>query len=834
MNCFNNNRPKLSSSERTQNMNAKTLFKANTRSFQQSSIRNKCKNYSGKVGFYSNGLLRNTRSFNTKNLIQRGYSLCADGAYTKKCNQPNLERDSGIGQNLQRGLYNCPKTNYLDSSPVKLTLGNDSIFNSFKASGVNSTLGCNPLSGFRVMESWESGLVANLSGSPPWNNVFGCEPREDWLWKTPTIPNRDPDGNSAFYPLSKVVIDPDNSLFGTNFCPEQLEPGQGPLKYLDHTKTSSYAIVQGQIFDPTGTHYDLNGCTGYIGGVTGQALPCKYSGTVDCCGNEIRLPKRGDLAISGACSILDIHSNISQLQNFSFENFINAWGVIPVDTEYNISFLEIINQIIAAGGGPTSSHKSKESIISDVATHLRKYLLTVSWAFQWFSGAGMVDSVCCIDPDKKIFRVIVKTFFGGIYPPEQLPASEYLVSSQFNNGSYLGAVNGTTWRGRKNGPQGLDLKVGGYHMRGSTGDLFYMSGGGTGYTANIGQAGLVEYPAVFSGSKYINELSKFPCITCVGITGACPIGQNTTYGVNTTPGVSAANVSTLEHAELYMGVGSGSSPFYYMPVSAEALQWIGATDYLPNPPAPLTYFKQGKYCNSTAYLLERKTIPGGFDLGPPVPLLGPDRTFKVPSSWLKKNPNFNTHLWIINLNIFAGNKPGKRTESGILPWGGGIAFISQGELGAFFQKLLGSGLAPLSLMGWQNQGKLRWGGLKDLYTHQGLTGSTGANAGILPSMATNAACIFPSGNDTASGKFSSDLRRNQGTGSTTGYGVWVLKDLYKKPYSVQLSSGSCGTRNLGFGNNTKQNYMVSYDNNGGNVNFAINQKLYTNFSNKSS
>ena len=261
---------------------------------------------------------------------------------------------------------------------------------------------------------------------------------------------------------------------------------------------------------------------------------------------------------------------------------------------------------------------------------------------------------------------------------------------------------------------------------------------------------------------------------------------------------------------------------------------MGDTGYVANPPTALPYFEQGKYCNSTAHLLERKTIPGGINFPPPPTPLPLDRTFKVPSSWLKKYPNFNTHLWIINLNIFAGKKPGKRTESGILPWGGGIAFLSQGELGAFFQKLLGSGLAPLSLMGWQNQGELRWGGLKDLYTHQGLTGSTGANAGILPSMATNAACIFPSGNGTASGKFSSDLRRNQETGSTTGYGVWVLKDLHKKPYSVQLSSGSCGTRNLGFGNNTKQNYMVSYDNNGGNVNFAINQKLYTNFSNKSS
>ena len=66
MNCFNNNRPKLTSSDRTNDLNSRTIYKSNVRSFQQQSISGNCKNYNGKVGYYTNGFLRNTRSFKTK------------------------------------------------------------------------------------------------------------------------------------------------------------------------------------------------------------------------------------------------------------------------------------------------------------------------------------------------------------------------------------------------------------------------------------------------------------------------------------------------------------------------------------------------------------------------------------------------------------------------------------------------------------------------------------------------------------------------------------------------------------------------------------------------
>ncbi len=119
MNCFNNNRPNLTSSDRTTNVNAQTLYKSNVRSFQQNSTRRRCTNYNAKVGFYTNGKLRNTRSFDKKHLLQKGYSLCVDGAYSRSCNkQPNLEKDDKIGRRLQRGLYSCPQSDLLSYQPV--------------------------------------------------------------------------------------------------------------------------------------------------------------------------------------------------------------------------------------------------------------------------------------------------------------------------------------------------------------------------------------------------------------------------------------------------------------------------------------------------------------------------------------------------------------------------------------------------------------------------------------------------------------------------------------------------------------------------------------------
>ncbi len=149
---------------------------------------------------------------------------------------------------------------------------------------------------------------------------------------------------------------------------------------------------------------------------------------------------------------------------------------------------------------------------------------------------------------------------------------------------------------------------------------------------------------------------------------------------------------------------------------------------------------------------------------------------------------------------------------------------------------MGTGFAPVSIMGWQNCGPLRWGSVED-----GPAGGTGTcyhnpNVGA-PSMTRNAMCLVTGTTARAAvggaeeGDFVSKLR-TRNNGGTDTYGPYVLQWLKARPYTVQRSSGVCGTRNLAFGNNTQQNYLVSYDKKAGHVNFAVNQKLYTNFAYK--
>jgi len=259
MNCFGNNVPKLSSSDRTRNIKAKTVYRTNVRSFQQLGGKH-CKNYNGKVGFYRNGMLRNTRSFDKKDLLQKGYALCVDGGFTKTCrDEPNLEKHAGIGEGLQRGVFACKKSKLLDyqSNAIKLTLGRDSIYNGYEGESIQASNGCNPMSGIRVMENWIQGFNADPSGLPPWDNVFGVIPREDTTEEYPKIRITDPSKNicgqsCSYFPLSTTILDPDNNLFGTDFCGEQILGGEGPLKWLQFAGVTDYTIVEGQIFDPTG------------------------------------------------------------------------------------------------------------------------------------------------------------------------------------------------------------------------------------------------------------------------------------------------------------------------------------------------------------------------------------------------------------------------------------------------------------------------------------------------------------------------------------------------------------------------------------------------------
>ena len=57
----------------------------------------------------------------------------------------------------------------------------------------------------------------------------------------------------------------------------------------------------------------------------------------------------------------------------------------------------------------------------------------------------------------------------------------------------------------------------------------------------------------------------------------------------------------------------------------------------------------------------------------------------------------------------------------------------------------------------------------------------------------------------------------------------AFKTFKKQPLTIMEGSGLPCKRNLMFGNNTEQNYLVSYDPANKNVRFNINPKLYTDF-----
>jgi len=797
MNCFNNNRPKLTSSDRTTDLNSRTIYKSNVRSFQQQSISGKCKNYNGKVGYYTNGFLRNTRSFKTKQQLQRGYSLCVDGAYSRKCNiQANLERSHQIGENLQRGLFSCKQSNVLTYQPVKLSMGRDSIYNQFLGSSLDSAIPCNPLSGFRVMESWPDSLEANEIGNPPWNNQFGSYPRQNWESSSgPAIAITDASGSAfgvpTYFPLTKTVIDPDNNLFGTDFCPDQLSTGEGPFKYLQFTRTRSFSIVQGQIFDPTGKGY--TGTTKYIppNSGPGTALPCGFPPTQDECGNPIRLPKKGDLAVAGLGSILDINSNVAQSQNFSEDYFINGWFIDAKDvatsfppaikaefkvtgfTDGDALGLYETAFLLTKGKAATSSNTSVNRDIEEFTRNYRKLLLTQSWAFQWFSGVGLVDAVCCIDEPNKIFRVIVKTFWGDMWPPELLPAEESvdIQSTSAQGRKVIG--RGGTFRGAKGSAKGTGIFVGGVHKSGNLSDLKAMAGNRASYpTSNL-----------FTGI-----LNNFKAIAGVSLVNKGPPGQR-----GQRSGTTATDVT-----QLYLDSANTVAQSFEAYTTWSAPQ-LNQED------------------------LPTGVLPGSWYFGLPT-------AFKSPPAWPIPASINNCYLWILNLELFAGSSPAPNSVGGKNKWGGGIAFIDQEELASFYKGLMGAGFAPVSIMGYQNTGNLKWGSADDFKFQYGITGTTGPTSigctgGTGPSMARNAMLL---GSD---GFFDSTLRGHSGFAGNgnDAYGVYVLRYLEDRPYTVQQGSGQCGDRNLAFGNQSKQNYIVSYDKNGGSVNFAVNQKLYTNF-----
>jgi hypothetical protein len=233
MNCFNNNRPKLSSSDRIKNKKAQAMFKANVMDYQIRSTggKGKCSNYKGNIGFYSNGKLRKTENFETLMNINRGSALCVDGGYKQKC--LNLEDDNGI--QIKKGLNACGRNNN-----VKITLGRDNVYTIFSGFKKIITNIEDLFSGFPVLRAYKFNEDGTFSNDLSYNEI----PNDfDFTENDPKDPKD-----------SVVVIDPKNELFGSNFCSTDMDnKSQGPNKYLQHSSVNKFIIAEGHIFTPSGT-----------------------------------------------------------------------------------------------------------------------------------------------------------------------------------------------------------------------------------------------------------------------------------------------------------------------------------------------------------------------------------------------------------------------------------------------------------------------------------------------------------------------------------------------------------------------------------------------------
>jgi len=365
MNCFNNNAPNLSSSDRIRDKKARSIYKTNVMDFQNGGS-SRCRNYNGKVGFYRDGTLRNTRSYDRKLSLNRGFALCVDGAYDTSCHDyPNLDT---LDANVQRGLVQCKSTNLLTAANVKLTTGKDSILSMFSGASLSSVLACNPMRGFLVMESWKwpfEWIDGDTNGNPKLN----------WFENPFYFQTLDGSG---------IIIDPENALFGTDTCPTDItNRALGPNAYLAFTRTTPFIVVKGKLFNPdTGVPFECDALP------TESVYDDPLSTATPKAKFPIRLPKRGDVAVGGVMSILDWNRNISQ-----------ARQIPGIQSLYDVLTVKEVHMI-------------------------KTLFVSMSWSFEWFTGVGIVDRVCCVDPVEKLFEIYIKPFWGSIWPPTTLPRTK--------------------------------------------------------------------------------------------------------------------------------------------------------------------------------------------------------------------------------------------------------------------------------------------------------------------------------------------------------------------------------------------------------------------------
>ena len=299
MNCFNNNSPNLTASEKIRDRKSKQIYKAAKMAYNAG---NRCHNFNGKIGYYpETGQLRNTRSYQTFLELNRGFALCVDGA----ADPIETSFYDICGQSLYRGLSSCARRNTTPGAKVKLVNGRDSIYNVFSGMNIDPSSLFGKYSG-NSFEGFLFGFPVIRTWFRPNDNV----PPNEWNALAPFL--QDGSVNVLNYPMVNgsgcgVVIDPLNILFGADFCSTDIyNQTQGPNKYLTFTHVSSFVAANGQLFDSSG-----------------NLIPCNkhtiYPGMIVIAGVG---------AITGDASGGSFLTDLASVRQIFTANFLTAWGIV--------------------------------------------------------------------------------------------------------------------------------------------------------------------------------------------------------------------------------------------------------------------------------------------------------------------------------------------------------------------------------------------------------------------------------------------------------------------------------------------------------------------------
>ena len=211
MNSFNNNKPNLSSSDRTRDKRSKYIYAAAKKQFQ---TRRHCQNKN--IKYYRKGTVRSTANYKIHNDLARGNVLCED------CNDKGILCGDVYPSNLATvGMKNNSMSEYWGGGYIDVD-GIQGIGFPVVQADISGVWGG---SATDISKSDLSGGTQLPGSDPSANMPFG------YINNLIKIP-RNLDGNG-------IVIDPSNILFPSSDC--------GIFRYMKHVKLKTVMVLTGAI-----------------------------------------------------------------------------------------------------------------------------------------------------------------------------------------------------------------------------------------------------------------------------------------------------------------------------------------------------------------------------------------------------------------------------------------------------------------------------------------------------------------------------------------------------------------------------------------------------------